>query len=150
MNIRPLHDWVLLEPAEAEEMSSGGIIIPESAKEKPQRGTVIAAGPGVFKTEKERGKKAEEKKFVPAEVKPGDSVLYEKYMTREFETGGGRKIVMVRESSILGVFVKDAGDNPIQKKGTTALQKKAPSELQKKGPTEIEKTKKTAKPKSGK
>lgn len=141
MVIKPLHDWVWLQPLESETMTAGGIIIPEVAKEKPSKGVVIAAGPGAYKTE--RGKEKEkEKKFVPTEVKSGDSVLYERYMASEFELDG-EKIVMVRESSILGVFEAAGG----------SLQKKAPSELEKpkKTSTALEKTKKAAaKPKKKK
>lgn len=132
MKIRPLHDWVVLKAGEKEEKSPGGIIIPDVAKEKPQWGVVISAGPGAY--EKERGKKKEEeKRFVPVEVKAGDKVLYEKYMAREFELDG-HKITMVREAYVLGVFgARDEDRTALQKKGTTAVEK------QKKGTTALEK-----------
>ncbi|MEJ2697907.1 MAG: co-chaperone GroES, partial [Candidatus Sulfobium sp.] len=102
MKIRPLHDWVVLEPGEKEESTRGGIIIPEVAKEKPQWGVVVSAGPGVY--EKEKGKKKEEeKRYLSTEVKEGDRVLYEKYMAKDFDLEG-RKITMVREAHILGVI----------------------------------------------
>ncbi len=65
LNIKPLHDRVLVEPAKAEEKTIGGIIIPDTAKEKPQKGTIVAVGPG--------------KKDEPMTVKEGDTVLYGKY-----------------------------------------------------------------------
>ncbi len=131
MKIRPLHDWVVIQKAEAEEKSPGGIIIPEVAKEKPQWGTVVAAGPGAYKAEKgkDKDKGKEKKMFVPTEVKPGDRVLYEKYMAKDVETDG-EEVTMVREEYILGVLESEKGNK------TTALQKK--------GSTAIEKTKKTA------
>lgn len=142
MKIKPLNDWVLIESGEAEEMSPGGILIPQVAKEKPQWGVVLAVGPGAYRSEKKKGKK-EEKKFVPTEVKPGEKVLYEKYMAKEFETGG-QKITMVREEYVLGVLSSDGE--------STSLQKKAPSEIQKKATGALEKTKKraAAKPKARK
>lgn len=145
MKIKPLHDWVVLKTGESEEITSGGIIIPEVAKEKPQWGDVISAGPGAY--EKERGKKKEEKKrLVPTEVKPGDRVLYEKYMAKEFEIEG-QKIIMVREAYILGVLGDgDTKKTALQKKGTTAVEKP------KKGTTALEKPvkKSTALEKTGK
>ncbi len=100
MKIKPLNDWVVIETAEAEKQTPGGIIIPEVAKEKPQWGVVVSAGPGAYRKEKE---KKDEKKFVPTEVKAGDKVLYERYMASEFDLDG-RKIIMVREANILGKF----------------------------------------------
>jgi chaperonin GroES len=141
MKIRPLNDWVVLEMAEAEERTAGGIIIPEVAKERPQWGTVVAVGPGAYKTEIHKGRKEGDKKFVPTVVKAGERVLFEKYMAKEFETAD-RKITMVREEYILGTW-ESGRDNSsaLQKKGGTELQEKGPSELQKKGPTQLEKSK---------
>ncbi|MBI5639286.1 MAG: co-chaperone GroES [Nitrospirae bacterium] len=136
MKIKPLNEWVVIEQSEAEERTSGGIIIPEVAKEKPQWGSVVAAGPGAYKQEKDKqGKKEEKKKFIPTEVKQGDRVLYEKYMASEFELDG-QKIIMVRESNILGIL--GSGE-----KNSTALQKKETTALQQKGPSALEKSKKT-------
>jgi chaperonin GroES len=70
MNVTPLHDRVIVKPAPAEEKTSSGLIIPDTAKEKPQRGTVIAAGPG--------------KKDEPVTVKEGDTVLYGKYAAPKY------------------------------------------------------------------
>src|SRR5450756_2080026 len=99
MKIKPLHDWVVIIETEPQEMTAGGIIIPESAKEKPQWGIVDSMGPGIY--EEADPKKKGDKKFVPTEVKAGDKVLFEKYGAKEL-TVDGKKVVMVRESSILG------------------------------------------------
>jgi chaperonin GroES len=88
LNVTPLHDRVIVKPAAAEEKTAGGIIIPDTAKEKPQRGTVIAAGPG--------------KKDEPVTVKVGDTVLYGKYAGTELQIEGGDYLIM-RESDILAI-----------------------------------------------
>ena len=88
VNITPLHDRVIVQAAAAEEKTAGGIIIPDTAKEKPQRGTVIAAGPG--------------KKDEPMTVKSGDTVLYGKYAGTEISIEGVDYLIM-RESDILAV-----------------------------------------------
>ncbi len=85
---QPLHDRVLVEPAAAEEKTASGIIIPDTAKEKPQRGTVVAAGPG--------------KKDEPVTVKAGDTVLYGKYAGTEVSIEG-KDFLMMRESDILAI-----------------------------------------------
>ena len=88
LSITPLHDRVIVKPAAAEEKSAGGIIIPDTAKEKPQRGVVIAAGPG--------------KKDEPVTVKAGDAVLYGKYSGTEITFEGVEYLIM-RESDILAI-----------------------------------------------
>lgn len=88
VNITPLHDRVIIKPAAAEEKTAGGIIIPDTAKEKPQRGIVVAAGPG--------------KKDEPMTVKAGDNVLYGKYAGTEISLEGSDYLIM-RESDILAV-----------------------------------------------
>lgn len=88
MNITPLHDRVIVKPAAAETRTAGGIIIPDTAKEKPQRGTIIAAGPG--------------KKDEPVTVKAGDTVLYGKYAGTEINLDGEELLIM-RESDILAI-----------------------------------------------
>ncbi|MEY2596063.1 MAG: hypothetical protein RL634_2053 [Bacteroidota bacterium] len=88
LNITPLHDRVIVKPAPAEEKTAGGIIIPDTAKEKPQRGTVVAAGPG--------------KKDEPMSVKAGDTVLYGKYSGTEISVEGSDYLIM-RESDILAI-----------------------------------------------
>lgn len=89
VNITPLHDRVIVKPAPAEEKTAGGIIIPDTAKEKPQRGTVMAAGPG--------------KKDEPMTVKSGDTILYGKYAGTEVNFDGEDYLIM-RESDILAVI----------------------------------------------
>jgi chaperonin GroES len=88
LNITPLHDRVIVQPAAAETKTAGGIIIPDTAKEKPQRGTVLAAGPG--------------KKDEPVTVKAGDTVLYGKYAGTEINVDGSEYLIM-RESDILAI-----------------------------------------------
>ena len=88
LKITPLHDRVIVQPAPAEEKTAGGIIIPDTAKEKPQRGIVIAAGPG--------------KKDEPVSVKIGDTVLYGKYSGTEIQIEGSDYLIM-RESDILAI-----------------------------------------------
>jgi chaperonin GroES len=114
MKIKPLNDWVVIQAAEAEQKTAGGIIIPEVAKEKPQWGVVVSAGPGAYRSEKEKGKE-KEKKFVATEVVPGDRVLYERYMASEFDLDGN-KVIMVREANILGRFESDAAPAPAKEK----------------------------------
>jgi chaperonin GroES len=87
--IKPLHDRVLVEPAAAEEKTVGGIIIPDTAKEKPQKGKIVAVGPG--------------KKDEPMSVKPGDNVLYGKYAGTEI-TFEGRDYLIMRESDIVAII----------------------------------------------
>ena len=89
VNIAPLHDRVIVKSAPAEEKTAGGIIIPDTAKEKPQRGTVLAAGPG--------------KKDEPMTVKAGDTVLYGKYAGTEINFDGQEYLIM-RESDILAII----------------------------------------------
>jgi chaperonin GroES len=114
MKIKPLNDWVVIQAAEAEQKTAGGIIIPEVAKEKPQWGVVVSAGPGAYRSEKEKGKE-KEKKFVATEVVPGDRVLYERYMASEFDLDGN-KVIMVREANILGRFESHAAPAPAKEK----------------------------------
>lgn len=103
MGLKPLHDWALIRPSDATERSAGGIIIPDTAKEKPQEGVILAIGEGRYK-EKDDGKgkeKAKEKTFVKTTLKPGDRVVYEKYSGRKVELDG-EELVLVREEDILG------------------------------------------------
>jgi len=91
-SIKPLSDRVLVRPVEAEEKTSSGIIIPDTAQEKPQRGTVVAAGPG----------KVENGNKIDISVKEGDEVLYGKYSGTEL-TLDGEDFLIMRESDILGI-----------------------------------------------
>ena len=93
MNLKPLADRLVVEPNEQEEVTAGGIILPETAKEKPQQGKVIAAGPG--RTD-DKGKR------VDMEVKLGDKVLYAKYSGTEIKLDG-KKVLILRESDILAI-----------------------------------------------
>jgi chaperonin GroES len=89
LSIKPLADRVLVEPAAAEEKTAGGIIIPDTAKEKPQKGTVVAVGPG--------------KKDEPMTVSVGDIVLYGKYAGTEITIDGNNYLIM-RESDIVAII----------------------------------------------
>ena len=93
MGFRPLHDRVLVRRVEADEKTSGGIIIPDTAKEKPQEGEVIAVGPGA---RNERGE------LVAVDLKPGDRVLFGKWSGTEVKIDGEDLIIM-KESDILGI-----------------------------------------------
>ena len=105
MNVKPLNDWAVVIPSEAATRTAGGIIIPDSAKEKPAEGIVEAIGPGALEEEGYGKKKKEKKdrKFIATSVKPGERVLYEPYAGHKM-TIGGREIVLVRERSILGIM----------------------------------------------
>ena len=94
MDIRPIHDRIIVRRDEEGEQNSGGIIIPDTAKEKPQRGTVIAAGSGTVKDTGTR---------VPLDVKAGDRVLFGKYSGSEIEIDG-EKVLIMREDEILGII----------------------------------------------
>ena len=96
MKFRPLHDRVLVESLESEEKTAGGIIIPDSAKEKPQEGKVIAVGPGT---------KTEDGKIIPMDVKVGDRVLFGKWSGTEVKIDGKEYSIM-KESDIMGVVGK--------------------------------------------
>ncbi|MBN1490350.1 MAG: co-chaperone GroES [Phycisphaerae bacterium] len=94
--IRPLDDRILVEQAEAEEKTAGGIVLPDAAKEKPQRGTVKALGPGKLLDSGERG---------TMNVKVGDEVFYGKYSGTNVEIEG-TKYVILREADVLAVITK--------------------------------------------
>ena len=94
MNIRPLHDRVILKRMEEETTSPGGIVIPDSAAEKPVRGEVVAAG---------NGKRLENGEIIPLDVKVGDKVLFGKYSGTEVKVNGEDLLVM-REEDIMGVI----------------------------------------------
>jgi chaperonin GroES len=92
--IRPLHERVLVRRLEEEEVSKGGIIIPDSAKEKPAEGEIVAVG---------TGKKTEEGKIIPLDVKVGDKILFSKYSGSDIKVDGEEFLIM-REDDILAVF----------------------------------------------
>jgi chaperonin GroES len=93
MHFRPSHDRVLVRRIDAEEKTAGGIIIPDTAKEKPQEGEVIAAGPGG---------RNEQGQLVPLDVKPGDRVLFAKWSGTEVKIDG-KELLIMKESDLLGV-----------------------------------------------
>lgn len=94
INLKPLADRIVVKPAEAEEKTAGGIILPDTAKEKPVEGTVVAAGPG---------KVADDGKVIKMEVKVGDRVLYGKYSGTEVTINGEEYLIM-RESDVFGIL----------------------------------------------
>ncbi|MBB3771426.1 chaperonin GroES [Angulomicrobium tetraedrale] len=98
MKFRPLHDRVVVKRIEAEEKTAGGIIIPDTAKEKPSQGEVVAAGPGA---------RDEAGKLVPLDVKAGDRVLFGKWSGTEVKLDGVDYLIM-KESDILGVLDETA------------------------------------------
>ncbi len=93
MKLRPLYDRILVERVESEELSKGGIIVPDSAKEKPQQGKVIAVG---------HGKRLEDGKLIPLEVKAGDTILFGKYSGSEIKIEGNEYLIM-KEDDVLGL-----------------------------------------------
>ena len=93
MKFRPLHDRVLVKPLEAETKTAGGIIIPETAKEKPMEGKVVAVGPGA---------RGEDGKQHPLDVKKGDRVLYGKWSGTEVKVGG-EELLIIKEADIMGI-----------------------------------------------
>lgn len=98
MNFRPLHDRVVVKRIDAEEKTAGGIIIPDSAKEKPSQGEVIAVGPGG---------RDETGKLIPIDIQVGDRVLFGKWSGTEVKIDG-QELLIMKESDILGVLT-DAG-----------------------------------------
>ena len=101
MNFRPLHDRVVVKRIEAEEKSAGGIIIPDTAKEKPSQGEVIAVGPGG---------RDEAGKLIPIDIRAGDRVLFGKWSGTEVKIDG-QELLIMKESDIMGVL-----DEPVAKK----------------------------------
>jgi chaperonin GroES len=98
MTFRPLHDRVVVKRIDAEEKSAGGIIIPDTAKEKPQEGEVIAVGPGA---------RDEQGKLITPDVKVGDRVLFGKWSGTEVKLDG-QDLLIMKESDIMGI-IEDAG-----------------------------------------
>jgi chaperonin GroES len=96
MKFRPLHDRVVLKGIEAEEKTSGGIIIPDTAKEKPQQGEVVAVGPGG---------RDEAGKLIPIDLKAGDRVLFGKWSGTEVKIDGVEYLIM-KESDVMGVLME--------------------------------------------
>ena len=94
MNIRPLHDRVLVRRIEQDQKTAGGIIIPDTAQEKPQEGEVVAAGPGA---------RGEDGRLAPLDVKAGDRILFGKWSGTEVKVDGEELLIM-KESDIMGVI----------------------------------------------
>jgi chaperonin GroES len=94
MNFRPLHDRVLVRRVEAEEKTAGGILLPDTAKDKPQKGKVLAVGPG---------KLTKEGKYTPLDVKVGDTVLFTNWAGDEFKQGQGEDVLLMRAEDILAI-----------------------------------------------
>jgi chaperonin GroES len=94
LSLKPLGDRLVVEPIEQEEVTAGGIVLPETAKEKPQQGKVLAAGPGA---------RDDEGKRIAMDVKAGDKVLYAKYSGTEFKMDG-KKLLILRESDLLAII----------------------------------------------
>ena len=94
MNVRPLHDWIIVRRLEEGEQKVGGIIIPDTAKEKPQQGKVIAAG---------NGKSKDDGKRIPLDVTAGDTILFGKYAGQEIKLDGEEYIIM-REDDVLAII----------------------------------------------
>ena len=105
MNVRPLHDRIIVSRIEEGEQKVGGIIIPDSAKEKPQQGKVIAAG---------NGKSKDDGKRVPLDVKAGDLILFGKYSGQEIKLDGEEFLIM-REDEVLAVIEDGAGESKKKK-----------------------------------
>ncbi len=164
MKFRPLHDWVVIKRSKAAEMTNSGIIIPDTAKDKPAEGIVEAVGPGKYKQEK--GKK--DKKFVPTVLKQGQQVMFIDYMAKDI-TLNGTEITLIREEDILGLIergheltVRDPYNVEIKKdrppmvqaapkKAGAAVGIKQPAKIQRRKPAEAEvKTNAKKSPKKGK
>ena len=94
MKLRPLHDRVLVEPLEADEKTAGGIIIPDTAKEKPMEGKIVAAG---------NGARSEDGTVTPLDVKSGDRILYGKWSGTEVKIDG-QDLLIMKESDIMGII----------------------------------------------
>ena len=98
LNLKPLGDRLVVEPVEQEETTASGILLPETAKEKPQEGIVLAAGPGRVDESGNR---------VAMEVSVGDRVLYAKYAGTEIKLEGDKKVLVLKESDVLALVERD-------------------------------------------
>jgi chaperonin GroES len=104
INLKPLGDRVVVEPVEQEEMTASGLVLPETAKEKPQKGVVMAAGPGA---------RDDEGKRVGLDVSVGETVLFAKYAGTEFKVDG-KKLLILKESDLLAIV--DTTEEPQKKR----------------------------------
>jgi chaperonin GroES len=96
LSLKPLGNRVVVEPLEQEEVTAGGIVLPETAKEKPQKGTILAVGPG---------DRDEDGKRIPLDVSVGDTILFAKYSGTEIKVDG-KKLLILRESDILAIVTE--------------------------------------------
>ena len=96
INLKPLGNRVVVEPIEEEEITASGIVLPETAKEKPQKGKVLSAGPG---------ERDDDGKYIPMDVKENDTVLFAKYAGTEIKVDG-KKWLILRESDLLAIVVE--------------------------------------------
>ena len=94
MSLKPLGDRIIVEPVEKDEVTSGGIILPETAKEKPQQGNILAVGPG---------RRDEEGKRIPMDVEVGQRVLFAKYAGTEVKLDEDEKVLVLKETDILAI-----------------------------------------------
>jgi chaperonin GroES len=95
LSLKPLGNRIIVEPAESDEVTAGGIVLPETAKEKPQKGTVLAVGPG---------ERDDDGDYIPMEVKVGDKVLFAKYSGTEIKLDG-KKLLILRETDLLAIVL---------------------------------------------
>ncbi len=95
MSLKPLGNRVVIEPLEQDEITAGGIVLPETAKEKPQKGVVLSVGPGDRDEDGDR---------IPLDVKEGDTVLFAKYAGTEIKVDG-KKLLILRESDLLAIVI---------------------------------------------
>ena len=95
IQLKPLGNRVVIEPLEQDEITAGGIVLPETAKEKPQKGVILSAGPG---------ERDENGKYIPMDVKAGDTVLFAKYAGTEIKLDG-KKLLILRESDLLAIVL---------------------------------------------
>jgi chaperonin GroES len=96
ITLKPLGNRVVVEPIEGEEITAGGIVLPETAKEKPQKGKVISVGPG---------ERDDDGKYIQMDVKAGDTVLFAKYAGTEIKVDG-KKLLILRESDLLAIVIE--------------------------------------------
>ena len=96
MTLKPLGNRVVVEPIEQEDVTAGGIVLPETAKEKPQKGTVLSVGPG---------ERNEDGKYIPMDVKESDKVLFAKYSGTEIKVEG-KKLLILKESDLLAIVLE--------------------------------------------
>ena len=115
MSFRPLHDRVLVRRIEEEEKTAGGIIIPDTAKEKPMEGEILAVGPGA---------RNEQGSLTPLDVKTGDRILFGKWSGTEV-TMDGEELIIMKESDVMGVLEDDADDMGIIEDTKSKSKKKA-------------------------